>query len=116
MQERIKTSRSIPHTPYGVQREKIPPTTKTSKSHVQDEQPWSLKPSGTKKELFQVNILLEKKNPIVDTPGSSLGFHEKKPQITTYGSVGPSSEDNLKEQTPDFHTLELGKSLGKEVE
>ncbi len=63
MQERIKTSRSTPHAPCGIQREKVPPKIETSKFHVQDEQLWSPRPYGTTKELFQVNLVLEKNNP-----------------------------------------------------
>jgi hypothetical protein len=77
LQERIKTSRSTPHAPCGIQRGKTPPKTKTSKSHVQNEQPWCPRPYGKTQELFQVNLVLEKQYAIVDTPGSSMGFHEK---------------------------------------
>ncbi len=37
MQERIKTYRSTSHAPHGIQSEKVPLKTETSKSHVQVE-------------------------------------------------------------------------------
>ncbi len=56
MQEGRKTSRSTPHAPHGIQREKVPPKIETSKSHAQVEAMETIK---VERDMLQLQLKQE---------------------------------------------------------